>query len=91
MESIARHEILTMITHSIPTKSSRTFIGIDRPPGSGKTTLAKDLVLHLQSQGRKTVLIYIDDFIYPYSVRWSSNTPSNVLRRVNYGAFFDTV
>jgi len=50
-------------------------IGIDGLGGAGKSTISEELKEELDSRGIGTVLLHIDDFITPRSVRYNSAYP----------------
>ena len=50
-------------------------IGLDGLGGAGKSTLADQLCAQLQAKGRTVLLLHIDDFIHPRSVRYNDNHP----------------
>ena len=51
-------------------------VGIDGPGASGKTTLADELVAHLQSRGRPVIRASVDGFHNPPEVRYQRGKDS---------------
>ncbi len=52
-------------------KQSNTIVAIDGLGGSGKTTITKSIAENLKTKGCNPVIIHIDDFIQPKSVRYN--------------------
>ncbi|WMM23784.1 hypothetical protein RBU61_12715 [Tissierella sp. MB52-C2] len=48
-------------------------IGIDGLGGSGKTTIVDSLKLRLSNRNYNTVILHIDDFIYPKNIRYNES------------------
>lgn len=46
-------------------------VGIDGGTGAGKTTLVQNISSSLQSAGRNVVVLHVDDFIHPRSIRYN--------------------
>ena len=65
-------EVIKNIENLI-TKDEIKVVAIDGPGGAGKTTLAKELKDRLEDQGHKCVVLHIDDFITPRSVRYNDS------------------
>lgn len=50
-------------------------IGIDGLGGAGKSTISSKISDTLNQKGYNTIVLHIDDFIHPKSVRYNSNYP----------------
>lgn len=59
-------EIASRLSQGLPT--SRALVAIDGPDGSGKTTFAQRLAR--QFEGRPTIIVHVDDFLNPSTVRY---------------------
>lgn len=64
-----------MLSHLVETVGSITIahpirLGVDGPPGSGKTTLADELAVVLRARGRHVIRATIEGFLFPRARRY---------------------
>ncbi|MGN1412593.1 MAG: hypothetical protein ACI4WH_08840 [Oscillospiraceae bacterium] len=50
-------------------------IGIDGLGGAGKSTISSKICDILNQKGYNTIVLHIDDFIHPKSIRYNANYP----------------
>ncbi|KAK6526402.1 hypothetical protein TWF694_004997 [Orbilia ellipsospora] len=88
-----RSELLSTILNLLSTRDTTrcTFLAIDGPPGSGKTTLGNDLATLLASKNIPSVRLDTDGFTHPEHIRFDPDrySPEGFLNRYNYDGFFD--
>lgn len=69
------HEKIMQHIEQLCSTQSVAVIGLDGLGGAGKSTLADQLCAQLRAEGRTVLLLHIDDFIHPRSVRYNDNHP----------------
>lgn len=75
-----RSQLFEHISDCVQGLDRPTIVGINGAITSGKTMLADALNDHLQQAGIATLLLHIDDFHNPRSVRMQDNTPAGYLQ-----------
>lgn len=72
MEHGTRDDLLGRLAEEIGSAATThpLRVAIDGPPAAGKTTLADELAVVLQAQGREVIRATIDDFLFPRAQRY---------------------